>query len=123
MQRINWLIDKDVCNKGSIWNPGSCDCECDKSCDVGEYLEKGNCKCKKKLIDKLVPECTENIAEGKTAETILATHKNVCACSYTVCVILAVIVSPISIGIGAYFAYSCWYLKQDVTGIKLDTPT
>ena len=31
------LIDKDVCDKGFIWNPSNCDCECDKSCDVGEY--------------------------------------------------------------------------------------
>ena len=30
MQRINW---KDVCDKGSIWNPSNCECECDKSCD------------------------------------------------------------------------------------------
>ena len=22
-------------------------CECDKSCDIGEYLDYSNCKCKK----------------------------------------------------------------------------
>ena len=48
------LIDKDVCNKGFIWNSSNCECECEKSCDVGEYLE--NCKCRKRLIDKLVEE-------------------------------------------------------------------
>ena len=57
------LIDKGVCNKGSIWNPSNCECECDKSCDVGEYLDYENCKCRKKLVDKLVEECTENIEE------------------------------------------------------------
>ena len=33
------LIDKGICDKGFIWNPRNCDCacECDKSCDVGEY--------------------------------------------------------------------------------------
>ena len=42
------LIDKGVCDKGFIWNLSNCECECDKSCDVGEYLEYENCKCSKK---------------------------------------------------------------------------
>ena len=55
------LIDKGVCDKGSNWNPSNCDCEYGKSCDVGECLGYENCECRKKLIDKLVEECTENI--------------------------------------------------------------
>ena len=35
--------------------------ECDKSCDVGEHLDYANCKCRKRLVDKLIEECTENI--------------------------------------------------------------
>ena len=35
----------------------------DKSCDVGEYLDYENCKCKKRLINKSVDECTETIEE------------------------------------------------------------
>ena len=27
-----------MCDKGFIWNPSNCECECDKACDVGEYL-------------------------------------------------------------------------------------
>ena len=33
------MIDKGVCNKGSLWNPSNCKCECDKSCDIREYLD------------------------------------------------------------------------------------
>ena len=55
------LIDKGSYNKGFIWNPSNCDCECDKSCDVGEFLDYENRKCRKKLADKLVEECSENI--------------------------------------------------------------
>ena len=55
------LIDRGVCDKGFIWNPSNCECECDESRDVGEYLDYKNCKCKKRLVDKLVEECTENI--------------------------------------------------------------
>ena len=43
------LIDKGVCNKGYAWNPSNCECACDKSCDVCEYLDYENCKCKKKV--------------------------------------------------------------------------
>ena len=114
------LIDKGTCDKGSIWNPSNCECEYDKSCAIGDYLEYESCKCWKKLVDKLVAECTENIDEVKIAEItsmILhltdlhsAGHENVCVHFYTISVILAVIALAISIGIGAYFAYSRWYL-------------
>ena len=42
------LTDKCVCDKRYIRNPGNCECECDKSCDVGEYLDYENCKWIKK---------------------------------------------------------------------------
>ena len=41
------LIDKGICDKGFIWNPCNCECECDKNCDIGEYLDYENCKCRK----------------------------------------------------------------------------
>ena len=44
-----------------IWNPSNCEFECDKSCDNGEYLDYKNCNCRKKIIDKLIEECSENI--------------------------------------------------------------
>ena len=33
------LIDKALWDKGFIWNPSNCECECDKACNVGEYLD------------------------------------------------------------------------------------
>ena len=44
-------------------------------------------------------------------------------CSYTICIVLAIIVVAISIGIGAYFVYSRWYLKKDITRVKFGTRT
>ena len=41
-------------------------------------------------------------------------HGNECVCSYTICVMLVVIVLTISTEIGAYFVFSRWYLKKDV---------
>ena len=39
------MAGKVRCDEGFIWNPSDCDCECDKSCDVGQYLDYKNCKC------------------------------------------------------------------------------
>ena len=50
-------------DKGFIWNPSNCECVFDKSCNVGEYLDYENCKCRKRLVDKLVYEGGENINE------------------------------------------------------------
>ena len=55
------MINKDVCDKGYSGNPSNCQCECDKLCDFGECLDNENCKCRKRLVDKLVEECNENI--------------------------------------------------------------
>ena len=66
------LIDKGKCDKEFIWNPNNCERECDKACDLGEYLDYEHCKCRKKLIDKLVDECTETVVEVKLAKITLA---------------------------------------------------
>ena len=116
---------KGVCDKESIWNPSNCECECDKSCNVGEYLDYKNCKCRKKFVYKLIEhssgeECIENIDEVKIVV------ENECVYSYTICVILAVIALKISIGVGANFAYQYmnnWYLKKDVIRVKFGTLT
>ena len=56
--------------KGFIWNPSNCECECDKSCGIGEYLDYKNCNCRKIIIDKLVEECSENIYENEILDII-----------------------------------------------------
>ena len=111
----------------SVWNPSNCECECDRSCDVGEYLDYKNCKSRKKLVDKLIErsytehcsteECTENIDEVKIAD------ENECVYSYTVCVVLILIALAIGIGIVAYFAYSCWYLRKYISCVKFGART
>ena len=62
------LIEKGVCDKRFFWNPSNCECECDKSCDVGEYLDYENCKCRKRLVDNIIEECTENVADVNLAK-------------------------------------------------------
>ena len=99
------LIDKGICDKRFIWNPSSCECECDKSYNVGDYLDYANLKCRKKLVDKLFEECTENIDEVKIAGLALFEHGNKCKSSCTIYVVIIVIVFTTSIGIGTCFIY------------------
>ena len=68
----------------------------------GDYLDYGNSKCRKRLVDKLVEECDENVDEAKLAEIALFEHKNKCVFYYTVFIVLAVIALTVSIGIGAF---------------------
>ena len=95
------LIDKVACDKGYIWNPSNCECECDKSCDVGEYLDYEKCKCRKRLVDKLADEFTENIDEGVK---IVSESKNKCN-SCILYIVLFSIFFTINVKIGAYFVY------------------
>ena len=93
------LIDKGVCDKGYFWNPCNREWKCDKSCDIGEYLDYKNCACKKGLVDKLVDECNETIDEEVE---IIDNNKN------NPCIVYIVIFSmffTFNVGIGAYVAY------------------
>ena len=70
------MIDKGVCNKGFISNLSYCECECNKLCDVSEYLDYENCKCRKELVDKLVEEYTETRKKVKLVTVALAEHES-----------------------------------------------
>ena len=58
--------------------PSSCECECDKPCDVRECLDYENYKCRKKLDDKLVEEFSENIDENEVISITLNDYESVC---------------------------------------------
>ena len=99
------LIHKGVCDKGYVWNPSNCECECDKSCNIGEYLDCSRCKCRKKLIDPLVEECTENIDETKLVNITLKNENNSRCTSYLVYKVLFFIFFIISCGTIIYIVY------------------
>ena len=71
-------------------------------CDIGEYLDYSNFKCRKRLVDKLVEECTENIDKIKI--TSKYEYENKCS-SCIPYIVLFSIFFIISIGITTYFVY------------------
>ena len=49
-----YLIDKDRCDYEFVWNPIICECEYHESYDAVKYLDYANCKCRKRIIGKVV---------------------------------------------------------------------
>ena len=117
------LIDKGICDKGFIWNPSNCEFECDKNCDFSGYLDYENCKCRKKLVDKLIDECTETIEDVKLANlTLFENENNYKYGSCKVYIVLMIVVCTIFAGITIYFVYYNWSLiKNNVSCIKFNT--
>ena len=119
-----------MCNKGFIWNPSNCECKCDKSCDLGEYLGSKNCKCKNKLVDKLVEECIENIDRNEmgynqTLNVIslnaipLDVYKKVRnSCAIHIVLFAGFFIT--SICISSVFIYFHWYFKKDNVLVKFN---
>ena len=113
------LVDKGMLDKGFIWNPSNCERECDKSCDIGEYLDYKNCKCRKKIIDKLIEKCSENIDKNKMLynETlnIISSRDNNKTCDSCIVYIVSFsvfLIINISMAIYIYFFI---YLKNNST--------
>ena len=123
-----------MCGKGFIWNPINCECECDKSCDVGEFLDYKNCKRRNKLVYKLLEECSENIdgneiLYNETSDlnslnaiplnTVpLNVYKKVCN-SCTIYIVLFGVFFITSICISSVFIYFHWYLKKIIFVLSL----
>ena len=68
-------LNSSVCNNKQIWNDdtcrcdcnedfaGICECQCNKWCEPGQYLDHKNCFCKNKLIGRVIEKCTRVINE------------------------------------------------------------
>ena len=115
------LIHKGVCDKGFIFYPSNWECECDKSCNIGQYLDYSDCKCKKKLIDPLIEECTKNDDDDKIkivnttvknddkTKIVNTTVENKNS-SCKVYIIFMTIAFTIFFGITIYFVCYNWFL-------------
>ena len=100
-----------VCDKGYIWNPSNCACECDKLCDIGQYLDYKNCVCRTSLVDKVVEECI-NVTDGDTMyHETLSINPNDCP-SRTSYVVLFIVFLSISVIVSSIFIYFHWYKNK-----------
>ena len=106
------LSDKAICDNGFTWNPINYDCACNKLCFVGEYLDCKNCKCRNKLVDKLVEELSEKIDGNEMIYNKTLNDYKKIFYSCTLYKALFAIAFLIIIDISSAFLYFCWYLKR-----------
>ena len=105
------MFDKELCDKGFIWNPSNCECEFDKSCDGGQYLDYKNCKCRKRLAKRLVEECSENIDEEELRSIELYSNKTIHYLTLNDYEKICSSCTGISISIDNLLIFFHWYLK------------
>ena len=75
----------------------------------------------KKIVNKLIKECTENVEEVKIT---LAEDKNKHkSSSCTLYIVLFLVIFTANVGIGNYFLCFYFYLKKDVIRVKFGTRT
>ena len=87
----------------------SFECDCDKSCDIGQYLDYKICKYRKKLVDELIEKLMKrNYIKIKFKSKWLW---KICS-SCIVYITLFVIFFTKSISISSVFIYFHWYLKR-----------
>ena len=74
--------------------------------NILEYLDYKNCKCKKRMVNKLVEECNETIDEVKLTKISIAENEN--SYKHKFCILYIALFSIcfiINVGIGTYFVY------------------
>ena len=81
-----------------------------------------NCKCRKRLVDKLVDECSENSDEMELHQnkmiynSTLNDYEKICSScersSCTIYIVIFVIFFIISVSISSVFIYFHWHLKK-----------
>ena len=85
---------------------------------IGEYLDYWNCNCRKKLVDPLVEECTENIEETKLVKKTLDENKD----RYNSYVIYTVLFCTFFIFFIINFGISIYFVYRNYVNPKYDLP-
>ena len=104
------MIVEGRCDGGFTWNPSTCEYEYDKSSDAGEYFDYVNCKCRKRLIDKLVEECREDIDGNEMVYNAisydLGLKGRVCrSCARYVILLIITCIMIMSISVACFYFY------------------
>ena len=105
-----------ICDKGHSWNPSNCECECNKSCGIGEYLDYKSCFSKKTIVDKLIEECN-TVVEENNNNTLVTSSNSDCTpyfSSFLVFLLLFLIIRCV-------FLYFYWHKRLDTKNKRKKT--
>ena len=83
----------------------NCEFECNKACDVGEYWDYENCRCKKRLIVEEVKAAIITLAENENSYN----HSSRIVYSVLFWIVFTINVGVNSVGFFSFY----WYLKKD----------
>ena len=97
-----------------MWNPSTCACECDKYCEVGQYLDYRECACRKKLIDDLTEQCTTVVDLEIGNDTSLLTSRESSGSNIYLFLFVTVLI------IASLSAAGVFYYFKKVNNKKLD---
>ena len=84
---------------------------CDKKCDVVKYLDSKDCKCRNRLICKLVEKRNEN-ERLITTDTISITNKKL-SCKYS-CLIYITVLIVLCLKLMAIIFISCFIITKNI---------
>ena len=94
---------KEVYDSGFIWNPSVCICECNKYCDIYEYLDHKNCICRRKMAESLTEKCEKNINETLDILSSSGNNKTSNSCIVYIVLFSVFLIINISMAIYVYF--------------------
>ena len=103
-------LNKKKYDKGFAWNPSNCNYECDKSCNISEYLDHKNYKCKRKIADQLLEECSENIDESSVIYNKVFNDHQSNSC--TLYIALFVIILKVNFVVSSFFNFFLLVFKK-----------
>ena len=88
-----------------MWNPSTCECQCDMWCKPGQYLDHKSCVCKNKLIGTVITECTSVINE-----TMINNEDNITNDNTTTYIFIGLFSALLFVRIACFcgFAYFKW---------------
>ena len=114
-----------------MWNPSTCECQCDMWFKSGQYLDHKNCVCKNKLIGRVIAECTSVINE-----TMMNNKDNTTNDNTTTYIFVGLFSVLLFVGIVCFciFAYFKWlkgkhylliieHIKMDIKSLEIKTKT
>ena len=94
-----------------MWNPSTCECQCDTWWKPGQYLDHKNCICKNKLIGRVIEECTSIINETMINNKSNIANDNTIT---NIFIVLFSIVMFILIVCSCVFIYFKWFRNKKI---------
>ena len=100
-----------------MWNPSTCDCNCDKSWKIEKYFDIKDCSCKRRLFGKLVLACKDEVLNTtgiSLDHKIVTREKNNCDI-HAISSVFICLLSLVFISVSCCYYYTRHWIKKRMT--------